>query len=119
LHHISSCKGTKGHKATSILLAGNSTRAAPSGCRGGSGNGFFGTLVNGAIGKNVGHNGGTVVSFVSGGDWKNVSAGVKKNKASYSLRNNSGMSHLCSSSCTLPFGRQEDTEANPQYVKGT
>jgi hypothetical protein len=35
----------------------------------GWGNGFLGTLVNGAWGINLGHNGATTVSFVAGGDW--------------------------------------------------
>ena len=35
----------------------------------GWGNGFLGTLKNGARGTNYGHNGATTKSFVDGGDW--------------------------------------------------
>jgi hypothetical protein len=66
-----------------FLLAGDSTTATPSGSGGGWGDGFLGTLANGAIGTNYGHNGATTASFVSGGDWATVLAAVKSKKTSY------------------------------------
>lgn len=72
-------------KPSAFVLAGDSTTASLSGSGGGWGDGFLGTLVNKAIGTNFGHNGATSVSFVSDGDWGNVLAAVKTNKAAYTL----------------------------------
>lgn len=66
-------------KPPAFFLAGDSTTAIG----GGWGNGFLGTLVNGAIGTNYGHSGATTVSFVSGGDWAKVLNAVKTNSAAY------------------------------------
>ncbi|KAL9113158.1 MAG: hypothetical protein Q9227_002770 [Pyrenula ochraceoflavens] len=50
----------------------------------GWGDGFLNTtLVNGATGKNFGHNGATTVSFVAGGDWANVLAAVNASQQAY------------------------------------
>tara|TARA_R110002060_G_scaffold28552_4_gene38663 strand:- start:268 stop:645 length:378 start_codon:yes stop_codon:yes gene_type:complete len=67
-------------KPPAFFLAGDSTTASG----GGWGNGFLTTLTGGAIGTNFGHNGATTESFVSGGDWANVIAAVKKKKGAYS-----------------------------------
>ncbi|KAL5325969.1 hypothetical protein ACEPPN_007105 [Leptodophora sp. 'Broadleaf-Isolate-01'] len=69
----------KQSKPPAFFLAGDSTTASG----GGWGNGFLTTLVGGAIGTNFGHNGATTESFVSGGDWGNVIAAVKKNAGAY------------------------------------
>lgn len=66
-----------------FFLAGDSTTAVQAASGGGWGNGFLTTLHNGSVGVNYGHNGATTVSFVNGGDWAKVLAGVTKYKGLY------------------------------------
>ncbi|KAH9909541.1 SGNH hydrolase-type esterase domain-containing protein [Xylariomycetidae sp. FL2044] len=64
-----------------FVLAGDSTTAVQSTGGGGWGNGFLSFLISPASGVNLGHNGATTVSFVSGGDWANVLSIVGQQKA--------------------------------------
>ncbi|KAH8601070.1 carbohydrate esterase family 12 protein [Bisporella sp. PMI_857] len=80
--------GTQAHphkqwgKPAAFFLAGDSTTAKQIAVNGGGwGNGFLGTLKNGATGINYGHNGATTVSFVAGGDWATVLASVRNSTA--------------------------------------
>ncbi|KAJ5260589.1 SGNH hydrolase [Penicillium angulare] len=59
-------------KPAAFYLAGDSTTAAQSSDGGGWGVGFLKTLEHGAIGTDLGYNGDTTASFVSGGAWANV-----------------------------------------------
>ncbi|KAJ5758496.1 SGNH hydrolase [Penicillium odoratum] len=59
-------------KPAAFYLAGDSTTAAQSSDGGGWGVGFLKTLAHGAIGTDLGYNGDTTASFVSGGAWANV-----------------------------------------------
>lgn len=64
-----------------FILAGDSTTAVQSSNGGGWGNGFLSFLTSSAWGINKGHNGATTVSFVSGGDWANVTGYVDSKTA--------------------------------------
>ncbi|KAH7127300.1 GDSL-like Lipase/Acylhydrolase [Dactylonectria macrodidyma] len=70
---------TRANKPPAFVLAGDSTTAVQSTGGGGWGNGFLSFLRNSAWGVNLGHNGATTVSFVSGGDWENVKQYVADN----------------------------------------
>ncbi|PBP28150.1 putative gdsl-like lipase acylhydrolase protein [Diplocarpon rosae] len=65
--------------APAFIMAGDSTVGKSKGC----GDGFLKTLINGATGVNLGRNGATTDSFMSGGDWTKVIDEVKKKKGSY------------------------------------
>ncbi|KFY57740.1 hypothetical protein V497_05316 [Pseudogymnoascus sp. VKM F-4516 (FW-969)] len=86
-------------KPAAFLLAGDSTTAVQSTGGGGWGTGFLGTLTNGAVGTNYGHNGATTVSFVSGGDWAKVIADVKSKASKYTPY------------VTIQFGHNDQKEA--------
>lgn len=58
-----------------FILAGDSTTAPLNGW----GDGFLSFLREGASGENLGHNGRTVPTFISGGDWDNVKQYVEDN----------------------------------------
>ncbi|KAJ6008388.1 SGNH hydrolase [Penicillium herquei] len=70
-------------KPAAFYLAGDSTTAAQSSGGGGWGVGFLETLANGAIGVDLGYNGDTTATFVSGGAWANVIDAVTRSKASF------------------------------------
>ncbi|CZR65678.1 related to acetylesterase [Phialocephala subalpina] len=70
-------------KPAAFFLAGDSTTAAQSNSGGGWGIGFLKTLVNGAIGTDLGYNGATTVSYVAGGAWADVIDSVSRSKASF------------------------------------
>ncbi|KFY16788.1 hypothetical protein V491_05227, partial [Pseudogymnoascus sp. VKM F-3775] len=86
-------------KPAAFLLAGDSTTAVQSTGGGGWGTGFLGTLTNGAVGTNYGHNGRTTVSFVEGGDWATVIADVESKVSSYTTY------------VTIQFGHNDQKEA--------
>ncbi|KFY40160.1 hypothetical protein V494_03633 [Pseudogymnoascus sp. VKM F-4513 (FW-928)] len=86
-------------KPAAFLLAGDSTTAVQSTGGGGWGTGFLGTLTNGAVGTNYGHNGATTVSFVEGGDWAKVIADVKSKASKYTTY------------VTIQFGHNDQKEA--------
>ncbi|KAF4630277.1 hypothetical protein G7Y89_g7868 [Cudoniella acicularis] len=90
------------NKPAAFYLAGDSTTAAQSAGGGGTlalppsfllrkhpnlkpgwGVGFLKTLVNGAIGTDLGYNGATTESFVAGGAWANVIDAVNRAKVDY------------------------------------
>lgn len=68
-----------------FVLAGDSTTAVQSDGGGGWGDGFLSILTNGAAGVNLGHNGRTTASYVSGGDWATVLSDVSSKKGSYDV----------------------------------
>lgn len=70
-------------KPAAFYLAGDSTTAAQSDAGGGWGVGFLKTIRNEAIGTDLGYNGATTVSFVSGGAWANVIDAVNRSKLRY------------------------------------
>ncbi|EKD19103.1 uncharacterized protein L3040_006590 [Drepanopeziza brunnea f. sp. 'multigermtubi'] len=70
-------------KPAAFFLVGDSTTAAQKGGSGGWGDGFLGTLVDGAKGTNFGDNGATTVSFVEEGFWDPVMAALKENVADF------------------------------------
>ncbi|KAI0471472.1 GDSL-like Lipase/Acylhydrolase [Xylariaceae sp. FL0804] len=79
-------KGHCAHKPPAFFLAGDSTTATQSASGGGWGDGFLSFLVPrdggpsaapAPWGVNFGHDGATTVSFVSGGDWANVTDHVR------------------------------------------
>jgi lysophospholipase L1-like esterase len=75
----------KQSKPPAFFLAGDSTTAVQSTGGGGWGNGFLATLKSPAFGVNKGHNGATTVSFVDGGDWKQVLDLVKNATSKYDV----------------------------------
>ncbi|KAH7131721.1 GDSL-like Lipase/Acylhydrolase [Dactylonectria estremocensis] len=75
----------RANKPPAFILAGDSTTAVQSAGGGGWGNGFLSFLRNSAWGVNLGHNGATTVSFVSGGDWNNVKQYVTDNVDSFEV----------------------------------
>ncbi|KAF8860535.1 SGNH hydrolase [Acephala macrosclerotiorum] len=71
-------------KPAAFFLAGDSTTARiHTNAMSGWGVGFLKTLVNGAIGTDLGRNGATTVSYVAGGAWADVIDSVSKSKASF------------------------------------
>ncbi|OKL55515.1 hypothetical protein UA08_09201 [Talaromyces atroroseus] len=74
---------TMARKPAAFYLAGDSTTAAQSSDGGGWGVGFLKTLARGAIGTDLGYNGDTTASFVSGGAWANVIDAVSRSKAEF------------------------------------
>ncbi|KAF7555890.1 hypothetical protein G7Z17_g1825 [Cylindrodendrum hubeiense] len=76
---------TRATKPPAFILAGDSTTAVQSTGGGGWGNGFLSFLRQSAWGVNLGHNGATTVSFVSGGDWDNVKKYVSDNVGDFNV----------------------------------
>lgn len=74
---------TIAHKPPVFFLAGDSTTASQSAAGGGWGIGFLKTLQNAAFGVDLGYNGDTTVTFVSGGAWANVIDAVGRSKTVY------------------------------------
>lgn len=85
--HATVLRQTSSHgdspKPAAFYLAGDSTTAAQSDAGGGWGVGFLKTIQNEAIGTDLGYNGATTVSFVSGGAWANVIDAVNRSKLRY------------------------------------
>ncbi|KAH7007610.1 GDSL-like Lipase/Acylhydrolase [Ilyonectria destructans] len=75
----------RGSKPPAFILAGDSTTAVQSTGGGGWGNGFLSFFRRSAWGVNLGHNGATTVSFVSGGDWDNVKQHISDNVGDFDV----------------------------------
>jgi hypothetical protein len=84
-HPAPLCQNRCGPKPPAFFLAGDSTTAIQSEGGGGWGNGFLTFLQRRAWGVNFGHNGATTKSYVSGGDWANVTQHVRDNRHKFDV----------------------------------